>query len=278
MMGSVDSNYVHGYSQRERDRLVDQATTLTDLLHSDTHYPAGARVLEAGCGVGAQTVPLAANSPQASITSIDLSDVSLKMAHRSVVDAGFTNVSFQTADIFDLPFADESFDHIFVCFVLEHLVDPLLALELLRAKLRPGGTITVIEGDHGSVYFYPHSEPARQAIQCLIDLQADSGGDSLIGRQLFPLLTGSGYSDVTVSPRLVYVDDSRPALAEGFTLNTFTAMVEGVRGQACARGMIDEVTFQAGVDDLRRTASSGGVFCYTFFKAEGTVANELESF
>lgn len=57
--------YVHGYDPRENIRLQDQATTLVDLLHSDTVFPAGSRVLEAGCGVGAQTVTLARNSPGA---------------------------------------------------------------------------------------------------------------------------------------------------------------------------------------------------------------------
>ena len=57
--------YVHGYSARESERLADQAETLTELLHYDTRYPAGSRVLEAGCGIGAQTVILAKNSPEA---------------------------------------------------------------------------------------------------------------------------------------------------------------------------------------------------------------------
>ena len=61
--------YVHGYDPRENVRLQDQAATLVDLLHSDAAYPAGSRVLEAGCGVGAQTATLAANSPGASIVS-----------------------------------------------------------------------------------------------------------------------------------------------------------------------------------------------------------------
>ena len=47
--------YVHGYSGREHERLLDQAQTLTALLHHDTHYPAGCHVLEAGCGVSANS-------------------------------------------------------------------------------------------------------------------------------------------------------------------------------------------------------------------------------
>lgn len=259
--------YVHGYSERENLRLVDQATTLTELLHSDTAYPPGSKVLEAGCGVGAQTVTLARNSPDANITSVDISEDSLQAARDRVQAAGFTNVAFQQADIFDLPFASESFDHLFLCFVLEHLPKPGRALARLRRVLKPGGTITVIEGDHGSAYFHPDSSAARRAIQCLIDLQAQANGNALIGRQLYPLLSAAGFRDTHVSPRMVYVDDSRPALVEGFTRKTFTAMVEGVRNQAIAAKLMDAAAFDQGVADLCRTAAGGGTFCYTFFKA-----------
>jgi hypothetical protein len=54
----LDRAYVHGHDRRENARLRDQAETLVDLLHADTTYPAGSRVLEAGCGVGAQTLTL----------------------------------------------------------------------------------------------------------------------------------------------------------------------------------------------------------------------------
>jgi len=263
-------DYVHGYTPREETRLMDQANTLTELLHSDTVYPEGSTVLEAGCGVGAQTVILAKNSPKARITSIDISDESLASAKARVVEAGFGNVAFQRADIFKLPFPPASFDHVFVCFVLEHLPDPVAALQRLKVVLKPGGSMTVIEGDHGSAYFHPDSAAARCAIQCLVDLQAKMGGDSLIGRRLYPLLAAAGFRDVCVSPRMVYADSSRPHMVEGFTKNTFTAMVAGVREQALGSGIIDEKTWDTGIRDLYRTAEADGTFCYTFFKAVAT--------
>jgi SAM-dependent methyltransferase len=265
-MAPSGNKYVHGYTQREDTRLVDQATTLTELLHSDSAYPAGSTVLEAGCGVGAQTVTLLKNSPEAHFTSIDLSATSLSAARKRVGDAGCTNVTFQQADIFDLPFEDGRFDHIFVCFVLEHLKDVDDALLHLKSKLKQGGTITVIEGDHGSTYFHPHSKAAWQAIQCLIDVQAQMGGDSLIGRRLYPILADAGFSDIHISPRMVYVDSSKPGYVEGFTKNTFIAMVEGVKDEAIQSNMIDDETWQKGIQDLYRTTAQDGTFCYTFFK------------
>jgi SAM-dependent methyltransferase len=265
-------NYVHGYSARESTRLTDQATTLTELLHSDTVYPDGSTILEAGCGVGAQTVILARNSPGANFTSIDISPTSLEAATALISSENIQNVTFQHADIFALPFPAEHFDHIFVCFVLEHLADPIAALRALLPVLKRDGTITVIEGDHGSTYFHPESSLASQTVQCLIDIQAQLGGNSLIGRQLYPLIKNAGFADVSVSPRMVYVDSSKPGLVEGFTRNTFIAMVEGVRQEALSRKLMTADEWDKGIAELYASTGEDGVFCYTFFKGTGVRA------
>jgi protein-L-isoaspartate O-methyltransferase len=262
-----ENRYVHGYSSRESERLADQAETLTDLLHHDTRYPPGSQVLEAGCGIGAQTLILARNSPGALITSVDISEDSLRFAEERIRQEGIRNVTFRQGDIFRLPFEEGSFDHIFVCFVLEHLAEPGRALGKLRPLLKNGGTLTVIEGDHGSTFFHPESADAHRAVQCLVELQQKGGGNALIGRQLYPLVTGAGYTDVQISPRMVYVDASRPALVEGFTKLTFTAMVEGVGQDVMKQGLMSREAWERGIRALYRTAEPDGVFCYTFFKA-----------
>lgn len=263
----VMPSYVHGYSERENTRLRDQSLTLAELLHHDTRYPPGARVLEAGCGVGAQTVILARNSPEARFTSVDLWPESVAAAQTAVAKAGFNNVTFHVADIFRLPFPEATFDHVFVCFVLEHLGRPLDALAELKRVLKPGGSLTVIEGDHGSTFFHPHSDLAHRTIQCLVALQARGGGNALIGRQLFPLLNRAGLRQVRVSPRFVYADSSRPEWVEGFTEKTFIAMVEGVREQVLAAGMMTAADWDRGIAEMRAAAGPEGTFCYTFFKA-----------
>ena len=265
---SMNKKYVHGYETRECERLVDQATTLADILHFDTVYPAGSNVLEAGCGVGAQTIILARNSPDAKFTAIDVSIESLRAAKERVSSKGFMNVSFHQSDIFHMPYDDNSFDHLFLCFVLEHLPKPIEALQCLRRVLKPGGTITVIEGDHGSTYFHPESPGARKTIQCLVDIQAEMGGNSLIGRQLYPLLKKSNYKNVNVSPRMIYVDSSKPVLVEGFTKNTFIAMVKGVKEKAIRSGLMEEADWEQGIRDLYRATGEDGTFVYTFFKGK----------
>jgi SAM-dependent methyltransferase len=224
--------YVHGYTNREARRLGDQAGTLAELLHEGTRYPAGAKVLEAGCGVGSQTRFLVEGSPEARFTCLDISPE-------------------------------------FVCFVLEHLTRPVEALAGLARLVKPGGSVTVIEGDHGSCYFHPEGVLARRAWQCLIDCQAALGGDSLIGRRLYPLMVQAGVRQVRVGPRAVYCDDSRPAWVEGFVRRTIIPMVEGVRETALAEGMMSPEEWAEGIAQLHQTATAQGSFLYTFFKGVG---------
>jgi ubiquinone/menaquinone biosynthesis C-methylase UbiE len=263
------SEYVHGYTEREALRLNDQAATLDEIIHNDSIFHPDSLVLEAGCGVGAQTKIIAAKNPDSNFLSIDISEESLKTARDTVKSLGMHNVEFRQSDIYNLPFKDETFDSVIVCFVLEHLQNPIQALMELKRVLKKGGTMIAIEGDHGSTFFYPDSKYAHLAIDCQIQLQKQSGGNSNIGRELFPLFISIGLSDITVSPRMVYVDASRPVLVEGFTKNTFTAMVEGVRDKAVAGSIMDAESFDKGIADLYRTSEKDGVFCYTFFKGTG---------
>jgi hypothetical protein len=82
-------------------------------------------------------------------------------------------------------------------------------------------------------------------------------------------MVAAGFGAVRVSPRMVYVDSSRPDLVDGFTLKTFTAMIEGIRESAIGAGLIEPESFDVGIRDLRQTTEADGVFCYTFFKGVG---------
>lgn len=261
--------YVHGYSSREALRLNDQAETLDEIIHCDTIFPTDSLVLEAGCGVGAQTKIIAQKNPNSHFISIDLSEDSLGEAKKLLDSLNIKNVELRQADIYHLPYKDETFDHIMVCFVLEHLKSPRQAILELKRVLKKNGSLIAIEGDHGSAFFYPDSKYAHQAINCQVELQKRNGGNSNIGRELYPLFQAAEFSDITVSPRMVYVDASKPQLVEGFIKNTFTAMIEGVGEHAVYQNIIEKATFEKGVADLYRTAEPDGVFSYTFFKGIG---------
>lgn len=262
--------YIHGYSEEETGRLNNQAKTISDLLHWDSIWQNGSLILEAGCGVGSQTKIISSKNPKSNFMSVDISEKSLSKARETIGSLGIENVKFQQTDIFDLPFENESYDHVFVCFVFEHLIKPDLALRELKRVLKKQGTITIIEGDHGSTYFYPESQAAKKVVQAQVDLQKKNGGNANIGRQLFPLMSDAGFTDINVTPRQVYVDESKPTMVEGFIKNTFTAMIQGIKEEVLSKRLISKSEMEDGIRDLYKTAE-GGTFCYTFFKATAKI-------
>ncbi|HYG86177.1 MAG TPA: methyltransferase domain-containing protein [Azospirillum sp.] len=255
--------YVHGYSTREAERLSDQAAILRALLHADTAFPPGSRVLEPGCGTGGQTAVLLESSPGIRLTCMDIDAGQLALARERLGG----KAAFRQGDLLAEPFPPDSFDHAFVCFLLEHLTHPGEALAVLRRMVRPGGSIVVVEGDHGSCRFHPETPAALAVWEALVTGQRRLGGDPMIGRRLYGLLTRAGFTDVRVSPRLVYADAGDPALREGFVRRIIVPMVDGVREAALASGFSPSA-WESGIADLLATDADGeGVFCYTFFKA-----------
>ena len=260
--------YVHGYSVRETQRLYKQAEILEDILHSGTAFPANARVLEAGCGVGAQTRLLVKRSPDAVFTCIDVSEKSLAAADRLKEQARFNNVSFRREDITRLSFADATFDHIFVCFVLEHLEIPVAALKELKRVLKTGGTITVIEGDHGSCFWHPETPESITAWNGLITAQRNIGHDPNIGRRLTPLLTEAGFELQTCEPAWLYADRLKPALRDGMVDHIIVPMVQSAEQRILADHIVSKEAYEQGIADLSRVDQiEEGTFFYTWFKA-----------
>ena len=70
------------------------------------------RILDIGCGMGHNVLPIARKYPDAEIIAIDTGRPMLKYGHARAVALGIKNVTFMQADASDLPFEDESFDWI----------------------------------------------------------------------------------------------------------------------------------------------------------------------
>ncbi len=262
--------YVHGYTEREIQRLMEQSLILEDLLHTGTHYPAGSKVLEAGCGVGAQTRILARRNPGALFHALEISGDSIGKARELASREGITNVEFIHSDLYEHFPEPGSYDHVFVCFLLEHLPDPGSALNLFRKALRKGGTITVIEGDHGSGFWTPETSESRRAWDGLIRSQRELGHDPNIGRRIYPLLQGTGFSVTEVSPRWVYADQSSHGLLDKVINQIIVPMVYSAEGQVLESGSMDKAAWKRGLIDIEQVAvHPEGTFFYTWFKGVG---------
>ncbi|HEU4779485.1 MAG TPA: methyltransferase domain-containing protein [Steroidobacteraceae bacterium] len=271
----MTGNYVHGYSTEESERLVRQAGILSGFIHANAIFAPGSRVLEAGCGVGAQTIQLAQRNPQVQFVAIDRSVESLDTARNSIEELELKNVKFQRADIHELPFADAEFDGAFLCFVLEHLAAPQRALREVGRVMRAGATIHAFEGDHGSVLTWPDDPAVGSMVAAIAKLQKLEGGDACLGRRLCPLLKSAGFVEINVEPVVAYADSTRPHWVEEFGKATITEMFALQETGVLARGLLGAAEWRAGMQAVHRATGEDGTFAYTFFRAFAKRSGDL---
>lgn len=97
------------------------------------------RLLDAGCGGGLVANALARKRGEYSIEGVDLSSEALQFAERTKLANKLRNVRFSRASVYDMGFANASFDVVIMSDVLEHLHDIPRALAEVSRLLRPGG-------------------------------------------------------------------------------------------------------------------------------------------
>lgn len=111
------------------------------LRHREVISPQGKLILDAGCGTGYTSLVLAAANPGAKVVGIDISPVSIDLAHKRAAFHGYENVEFHTLGIDELAQLGLTFDYINCDEVLYLLPDPQLGLSMMRSHLNSQGII-----------------------------------------------------------------------------------------------------------------------------------------
>ena len=196
--------YIHGYSDTEQQRLLAQARFLEPEVHGRMDLPAQGRLLELGCGVGAQTEILLERHPGLDITAVDYQSTQLEAARRRIQSP---RARFIQEDVTTLTFPDASFDAAFVCCLLEHLPNPSLALAQALRVLKPGARIHLREVFNLGFWTSPESLFLRDYWDRFNQLQLRGGGDPFVGARLGALLARAGFVDIKT--RLVTIQGDR---------------------------------------------------------------------
>lgn len=154
----------------------------------------GENVLEVGCGLGADARELArAVAPEGRVTAVDVSEAMLDAA-RERHDG--SNVTYERADVTDLPYGDATFDVIRIERVLQHVPDVEKACAEMARVLKPGGRVLVLDTDWASLV-------ADVGDDALAERVLSHGRGRMIqpqaARHLRRLLTGAGLTDVSLA-------------------------------------------------------------------------------
>ncbi len=210
-MSDTTPKYIHGYELREQERLIEQALILEPQIYEKVEFPKRlgqerVRLLEVGCGVGAQTALLLRRYPYLEITSVDASEKQIAKAKSRSYGSGEDRVQFMTADARKMPFHSEEFGAAFICFLLEHVTEPEGILKETARCLSPGSVIYVTEVFNQLFYIRPMTPTIEKYWNQMNALQMAYGGDPYVGARLRSLLMQNGFGHVQLEFRQQLLD------------------------------------------------------------------------
>ncbi|MBL8748416.1 MAG: methyltransferase domain-containing protein [Planctomycetes bacterium] len=267
------SGYLHGYTVHEQDRLYHQAAFLADAVHDRLPFRRCRRLLEVGCGVGAQTEILLRHFPSLHVTGVDRAADNLKRARRHLHGCAWTKGRFalQQAPAETLPFAPDTFDGAFLCWILEHVDDPARTLAEVRRVLRAGSPVVVTEVMNATFFLDPYSPNTLRYWQKFNDAQLEMGGDPFVGSKLGNLLLGNGFTDIHTEVKTFHLDNRMPGERTEFLAYWTDLLLSGAPALARAGRIPAEVVDGMRAELQRVARDPDAVFWYSFVQARAKV-------
>jgi ubiquinone/menaquinone biosynthesis C-methylase UbiE len=267
------AGYLHGFTPHEQERLYRQARFVEHRVHDRLPYRRSKRLIEVGSGVGAQTEILLRHFPDLHITGVDRSETNLEQARRHLGKLPWADgrYEFVQADASRLEFPADSFDSAFLCWILEHVADPLLVLSETRRVLRPGSPIVCTEVQNASFFVDPYSPQTLSYWMAFNDYQIELGGDPFVGAKLGNLLQAVGYRDIQTEVRTIHLDNRLPGERAEFLAYWTELLLSGapVLQQA---GKVSAELVEGMTEELRLVAHNpNAVFFYCFIQARAVV-------
>lgn len=180
------------------------------------HLEPGMEILDLGCGPGSITVGLARYVAPSRVIGVDRATAALDAARDHAAEAHLDNVGFTLANVYELPFDDESFDVVYAHQLMQHLADPVAALGEARRVLRPGGYIAVRDADYGTMTHHPQEPAIDRRFADYCETARANGGEPDAGRRLLGWVQAAGYEHLhaTTSSWTFATDDERRWWAE----------------------------------------------------------------
>jgi ubiquinone/menaquinone biosynthesis C-methylase UbiE len=272
-MTSSPQEYLHGYRPEERERLHRQARFLEPAVHDRLPYRRRKRLLEVGCGVGAQTEILLRHFPEIHVTGIDINDEQLAEARRFLAtvpwaqDAGRPRYDILKMDAQKLEFDPESFDSAFLCWILEHVPSPQRVLGEVRRVLAPGAPIVCSEVLNATFFIDPYSPSTLRYWMAYNDRQIEMHGDPFVGAKLGNLLSSVGFRDVTTDVKTFHLDNRAPGERAEFLAYWTELLLSGAPALLEAGRVSEEVVSDMTRELDRVARDPNSVFFYSFIQA-----------
>jgi ubiquinone/menaquinone biosynthesis C-methylase UbiE len=184
--------YVSGYSPATVQYQANR-TVARQAAFFLPHLRPGMSLLDCGCGPGTITIGLAQAVAPGQVVGIDIEPNLVEHASVLSREQGISNLRFQGANVFDLPFFEGSFDSVFAGDLLQRLNQPIRAIKEMWRVLKPDGVIGIICSDMGGRIIGPATHGLEDYYNLHERIWRDHGIDMHLGRHLRSLLRQAGF-------------------------------------------------------------------------------------
>ena len=265
--------YLHGFSQTEQERLRKQSRLTEQLIYKDIDFSSCEKILEVGCGVGAQTEILLRRFPSLHIQGIDLNKKQIETAQNHLSKLGFGNGRWgvERMDAAKTRFKPNSFDGAFLCWVLEHVPDPNRILGELRRVLRRGAQVYITEVMNSSFFLDPYSPHVWKYWMAFNDFQYAHSGDPFVGAKLGNLLSSAGYEDIETKVKTFHFDNRDPQKRKEM-VDFWCELLNSAADQLIGSEYVDSDLVKEMKRELDQISHDpNAVFHYSFMQAKARV-------
>ncbi|AFD08562.1 class I SAM-dependent methyltransferase [Solitalea canadensis] len=267
----LKEKYLHGFSKTEQERLMRQARFLENYVYADIDLSSVDNILEVGSGVGAQTEILLRRFPNAQLSCIDFSESQIATAKQFLSDNPVATGRYEInqMDATDMDFlSNDKFDGAFLCWVLEHIPNPVKVLSEIRRVLKPGSVVYLTEVLNSSFFLDPYSPNTWQYWMRFNDLQYDMGGDPFIGAKLGNMLQSVGYTNIQTTVKTIHLDNRQPGKRAEMITFWADLLMSGMPNLIEA-GYVDQETADKVKEEMKAVSKNpNAVFFYSFVQAK----------
>ncbi|UJP65728.1 class I SAM-dependent methyltransferase [Mongoliitalea daihaiensis] len=265
---ALEKRYIHGYQEVEQERLREQALVIEKPIYDALDFNSVTHLLEIGSGVGAQTEVLLRRFPHLQITGVEYEAKQIQKAIENMHRLGYSSdqVNFiqQDAHQLDLP---KQYDGAFVCWVLEHVGNPLQVLKSMKPFLKSGAPVSITEVFNASFYIYPVIPAVMHYWQVYNEFQRSLGGNPDIGAQIGNLLDQAGYQKISLRADGFHLDQ-RDRVQKDRVFDYWKNLMSSGAPLLISEGLLkpeEVLAMQEGLDVLKSMEDS--IFYYSFIQA-----------
>lgn len=194
----MQEKYTHGHApatvRQHGQRTAEEAAAF--LL---PHLRPGMSLLDVGCGPGSITRGLAARVAPGPVVGLDAAADVLVSARHDAAERNLTNLHYEQASVYALPFPDATFDVVYAHQLLQHLARRGDALSEMLRVTGPGGLIAVREVDWGTVSYWPADPWIDRFIESHFRTWYRNGGEPRMGRQLRALFNDAQVTGLQIT-------------------------------------------------------------------------------